>query len=76
MCVGFCDKRQKPVRLNVPAEVADLVWRNRREVLLTNNLASFDLVVNGLHLATASLEQGDQVPVTPEPSPNRRRSSW
>jgi len=33
--------------LNVPSEVADLVWRHRQEVLLTNNLSAFRLIVDG-----------------------------
>ena len=41
--------------LQVPAAIADLVWRHRQEVLLTNNLQSFRLIVDGTVLATAVL---------------------
>ena len=41
--------------LVVPAAIADLVWRHRQEVLLTNNLQSFRLIVDGTVLATAVL---------------------
>ncbi len=51
--------------LNVPSEVADLVWRHRQEVLLANNLQAFTLVVDGVQLATAQLADD---PVLPAPA--------